>query len=124
MFPHTVTVINQYNNEIKKCVVEDVFYHVDKIIAPEGRGENFTNTHQVVFSENALKKYRKESEYNGEVNTFTLKENDVIIKGIYDGEISTFSELENIESEHFSIKGIHDNDYALNSYLTNIEVTD
>ena len=124
MFPHTVTIFNMYNDQVKKCVVDNVFYHKDKIVAPDGRGENYSNTHQVIFSEEALKKYKKPSEYEGEENTFTLNENDIIVKGTVEERINTFSDIENSMYEQFSIKGIHENDYALNSDINNIEVND
>lgn len=124
MFPHTVTVINLYNDSYKKCVVDNVFYHEDKIIAPEGRGENYSNAHQVIFSNVALEKYKNNGEYTGTENTFTLNKNDIIIKGSYEGDITSASDLDNLSSDYFFIKGIHENDYGLNSYLNNIEVND
>lgn len=124
MFPHTITVINLFNGIYKKCYVDKVFFNNSKIVAPENKGENYSNVHQVIFSKASLEKYRNKKEYKGDNNTFTLSENDIIIKGLYKGNFYKMNDLDNIKNDYFRIKGIHENDYAINDYIENIEVHD
>ena len=103
MFEHIVTVINVLDGNFYKCEVSDVFYHVDKIVSADGKGEKYTNVHQTIFSEKTFDKYVEKHDFKGNEGTFTLKENDNL--------------------DYFLIKTISDNRYGSIS-LQNIEVTD
>lgn len=125
MFPHTITVVNIYDDKgvliFNNCIVSDVFFYDKKIISQENKGENYSNTYNCVFSNESLKKYKKPKEYKAENDTFTLVENQtIIIKGIE--EINSLTDLENID-KWFYVKTISDDsDYGELS-LRNIEVT-
>ena len=125
MFEHIVTVINILDGKFYKCEVSNVFYHVDKIVSPDGKGEKYTNVHQTIFSEKTFDKYVEKQDFKGIDGTFTLKENDIIVRS----EIANLEEINNLEElqksnlDYFLIKTISDNRYgSLN--LQNIEVTD
>lgn len=125
MFPHTVTVLNcvESNNtvSINQCVVSDVFFYSEKIIAKESKGENYSNTYSCIFSNIALKKYLKPSEYDDSSDTFTLLENKtIIIKG--EADISNLDELKEL-NDWFYVKTISDDSDYGEEDLRNIEVT-
>ena len=125
MFEHIVTVINVLDGNFYKCEVSDVFYHVDKIVSADGKGEKYTNVHQTIFSEKTFDKYVEKHDFKGNEGTFTLKENDIIVKSkIADlEEINNLEELQKNNLDYFLIKTISDNRYGSIS-LQNIEVTD
>lgn len=125
MFPHTVTVLNcvESNNtiSINQCVVSDVFFYSEKIIAKESKGENYSNTYSCIFSNIALKKYLKPNEYDDSSDNFTLIENKtIIIKG--DVDISNLDELKEL-NDWFYVKTISDDSDYGEEDLRNIEVT-
>lgn len=125
MFEHIVTVINVLNGQFYKCEVSDVFYHVDKIVSTDGKGEKYTNVHQTIFSDKTFDKYVEKHNFKGDKETFTLKENDIIVKSkITDlEEINNLEELQKSNLDYFLIKTISDNKYG-SILLQNIEVTD
>lgn len=125
MFPHTVTVINCISNNntvsINQCSVNDVFFYSEKIISQENKGENYSNTYNCIFSNIALKKYLKPSEYDDSSDKFTLIENKtIIIKG--DVDISNLDELKEL-NDWFYVKTISDDSDYGEEELRNIEVT-
>lgn len=125
MFPHTVTVLNcvESNNtiSINQCVVSDVFFYSEKIIAKESKGENYSNTYSCIFSNIALKKYLKPNEYDDSSDKFTLIENKtIIIKG--ETDISNLDELKEL-NDWFYVKTISDDSDYGEEDLRNIEVT-
>ena len=125
MFPHTITVVNIYDDNgvliFNNCIVSDVFFYDKKIISQESKGENYSNTYNCVFSNESLKKYKKPKEYKAENDTFTLVENQtIIIKGIE--EINSLTDLENID-KWFYVKTISDDSDYSELSLRNIEVT-
>lgn len=125
MFLHTVTVVNiSENNNVltfSNCIVNDVFFYSTKIISQEGKGENYSNTYNCIFSNESLKKYLKSSEYSMEEDTFTLiKNKTIIVKG--ETNINDLEDLDKID-DWFYVKTISDNsDYGAED-LRNIEVT-
>lgn len=125
MFPHTVTVVNISENSnvltFSNCIVNDVFFYSKKIISQEGKGENYSNTYNCIFSNKSLKKYLKSSEYFMEEDTFTLiKNKTIIVKG--ETNINDLEDLDKID-DWFYVKTISDNsDYGADD-LRNIEVT-
>lgn len=126
MFPHTITIFNVVNDEYNKQVVNNVFYHVEKIIAKEDSGEKYNYAHNVIFSAEAIKKYLSKYEYKlleNKDNYFTLKENDIIVLGKYDKDISGLSDIQKSDVDYFLIKTISENKYG-SEELQNIEVTD
>ena len=58
MFPRTVTIFNvikdKENITYHRNVVSDVFYHVNKIISQEGKGEKYTYAYDVIFFKKCL----------------------------------------------------------------------
>lgn len=121
MFPHTITIFNIVDGQYIRKVVSDVFYVSEKIISQEGNGEKYTNTHRVIFSKDSLSKYIEKSQYIPNMDVFTLKTNDIIVKGII-GQITDIKELN--DYDYFRIKTISDNSDYGSSFLRNIEVTD
>lgn len=124
MFPHTITIFNVVNGVYNRKVVSDVFCHTDKIISTEGKGDKYTYAYDVIFSSEALKKYKEVVDYiNLEDKTeyFTLKENDIIVIGNFP-EIKDLKEVQISHSQYFLIRTISDNRYG-NQLLQNIEIT-
>jgi len=125
MFPHTVTIYNVIKNENSICyhknVVSDVFYHVKKIIAQDGKGEKYTYAYNVIFSNLALGKYVSKNMFEEKKDTYTLKENDIVVLGKYK-DIKDLSELQKSDVDYFLIKTISENFYG-DIELQNIEVT-
>lgn len=121
MFPHTITIFNIVNGRYFREVVSDVFYISEKIVSQDGNGEKYTNTHRVIFSKESLNKYVDKSDFEVNTDTFTLKINDIIVKGEID-EIKDINDLKDYDC--FRIKTISDNSDYGNEYLRNIEVTD
>lgn len=125
MFPHTVTVVNISDNNnvlvFNNCIVNDVFFYSTKIISQEGKGENYSNIYNCIFSNESLKKYLKSSEYSMKEDTFTLiKNKTIIVKG--ETNINDLGDLDKID-DWFYVKTISDNsDYGAED-LRNIEVT-
>lgn len=125
MFPNKVTVFNviKSNDNViyHRQVVGNVFYHNEKIISQEGKGEKYTSAYDVIFSNIALKKWKSKDTFNGENDTYTLKENDIIVLGEYK-EISDLKDLQSANIDYFLIKTVSENLYG-EEELQNIEVT-
>lgn len=125
MFPHTVTVFNVIKEKDKvtyhRQVVSDVFWHVQKIISQEGKGEKYTSAYDVIFSHDALKKYVSRNNFKGKENTYTLRENDIIVLGEYK-PIDDLLELQKSNVEYLLIKTVSENLYG-DEELQNVEVT-
>lgn len=125
MFPHIVTVFNVIKSKdsitYHRQVVEDVFFNKDKIISQEGKGEKYTSVYNVIFSNIALKKWKNKQEFSGEEDTYTLRENDIIVLGEYNN-ISDLSNLQKSNADYFLIKTVSENLYGEED-LRNIEVT-
>lgn len=125
MFPHTVTVVNISDNNnvlvFNNCIVNDVFFYSTKIISQEGKGENYSNIYNCIFSNESLKKYLKSSEYSMKEDTFTLiKNKTIIVKG--ETNINNLGDLDKID-DWFYVKTISDNSDYGSEDLRNIEVT-
>ena len=126
MFPHTVTIFNiikEKDNNITyhREIISDVFYYIKKIISQEGKGEKYTYAYDVIFWNKALSKWVSKENYQGLENTYTLKDNDIIVLGEYK-EIEDITELQKSNTNWFYIKTITENPYA-DQELQNIEVT-
>lgn len=124
MFPHTVTVYNQIDGTFYKKVVNNVFFHIDKIISNEGKGDKYTYANRVIFSNIALNDYLSKEDYKNEENKenyFTLKNNDIIVLSEFD-DISDLSDIQKANVDYFLIRTISDNRYG-DEELQNIEVT-
>lgn len=69
MFPHVVTVFNVIKDKdsitYHRQVVNDVFYHQNKIISQEGKGEKYTTAYDVIFSNSALEKWKSKQDFDG-----------------------------------------------------------
>ncbi len=122
MFPHTVTVINIVDKVFYSQIVSDVFYLEDKIISQDGLGEKYQNVHRCIFSNTALSKYVLKTDFEPNTGTFTLKTNDIIVKG--ETTATTIEELEKNGCSYFLIKSIADHSDYGSEELRNIEVTD
>jgi len=127
MFPHTVTILNiekKDNLIINKAFVDNVLFYDKNIISQDGKGEKYSNTSHCIFSDIALEKYLPYEQYKNEENKnnyFTLKLNDVVIKGKYEEDITNIFDINNI-SESFYIKTI--SSYTEFEDMNSIEVTD
>lgn len=125
MFPNTVTIFNVISGKesIKyhRQVVSDVFYHKNKIISQEGKGEKYTSAYDVIFSNTALSKWKSKQDFNGDSDTYTLRENDIVVLNEYK-EISGLKDLQKSNVDWFLIKTISENIYG-DEELRNIEVT-
>lgn len=125
MFPHTVTIYNVIKNEnsiyYHKNVVSDVFYHVEKILAQDGKGEKYTYAYNVIFSNLALEKYVPKNMFEEKKDTYTLRENDIVVLGKYK-DIKDLSELQKSNADYFLIKTISESFYG-DIELQNIEMT-
>lgn len=125
MFPNTVTVFNVIKD--KECtkyhrtIVSNVFYHKNKIISQDGKGEKYTSAYDVIFSNIALEKWKSKQEFNGSSDTYTLRENDIIVLNEYK-EISDLKDLQKSNMDWFLIKTTSENIYG-DEELRNIEVT-
>ena len=125
MFPHTVTVVNISDNNnvlvFNNCIVNNVFFYSTKIISQEGKGENYSNTYNCIFSNESLKKYLKSTEYSMKKDTFTLiKNKTIIVKG--ETNINNLGDLDKID-DWFYVKTISNNSDYGSEDLRNIEVT-
>lgn len=125
MFPNVVTIFNVIKNKnditYHKQIVTDVFSHKKKIISQEGKGDKYTSAYNVIFSNVALKKWKNKKEFSGAEETYTLRENDIIVLGECNS-ISDLSELQKSNEEYFLIKTVSENLYG-DEELQNIEVT-
>lgn len=125
MFENTVTVFNVIKGKDKiiyhRQVVNNVFYHKEKIISQEGKGDKYTNAYDVVFSNTALEKWKSKQDFDNSNDTYTLRENDIIVLNEYD-EISELKELQQSSIDWFMIKTVSENLYG-SLELHNIEVT-
>lgn len=125
MFEDTVTVFNVIKDKDKvtyhRQVVNNVFYHKDKIISQEGRGDKYTNAYDVIFSNIALEKWKSKQDFDNSDDTYTLRENDIIVLNEYK-EISDLKELQQSSVDWFMIKTVSENLYG-DLVLHNIEVT-
>lgn len=125
MFENTVTVFNVIKGKDKiiyhRQVVNNVFYHKEKIISQEGKGDKYTNAYDVVFSNTALEKWKSKQDFDNSNDTYTLRENDIIVLNEYD-EISELKELQQSSTDWFMIKTVSENLYG-SLELHNIEVT-
>lgn len=129
MFPHTITIYNvlKKNDTVSynRKEVSNVFAHIDKIIAQEGKGDKYTTVYDVIFSKEALAQYIPKEEYQVKDNVedcYTLKENDIVVIGSF-GDITDLQELQQSNLEFFLIRTISDNRYG-DEELQNIEITD
>lgn len=125
MFPHTVTIFNvikdKENITYHRNVVSDVFYHVNKIISQDGKGEEYRYAYDVIFSKKALTKWVNKQDFVGNKDTYTLRENDIIVLSEFK-EINDIKELQISNANYFLIKTISENLYG-DEALQNIEVT-
>lgn len=125
MFENTVTVFNIIKkNDIvtyHRKVVGNVFYHKEKIISQEGKGEKYTSAYDVIFSDIALSKWKSKQDFNEDSDTYTLRENDIIVLNEYK-KISDLKDLQKSNVDWFIIKTVSENLYGDIS-LQNIEVT-
>lgn len=125
MFPHTVTVFNVIKEKDKvtyhRQIVSDVFYHIQKIISQEGKGEKYTYAYDIIFSSEALKKYVSKNDFKAIKDTYTLRENDIIVLGEHKS-INDLVELQKSNIDYFLIKTVSENLYG-NEELHNVEVT-
>lgn len=125
MFEDTVTVFNVIKGKDKiiyhRQVVNNVFYHKEKIISQEGKGDKYTNAYDVIFSNIALEKWKSKQDFDNSNDTYTLRENDIIVLNEYD-EISDLKELQQSSADWFMIKTVSENLYG-SLELHNIEVT-
>lgn len=125
MFPHTVTVFNVIKERDKvtyhRQVVFDVFFHVQKIISQEGKGEKYTSAYDVIFSHDALKKYVSKNLFENQEDIYTLRENDIIVFGEF-GQIEDLIDIQKSNIDYFLIKTVSENIYGEDE-LQNVEVT-
>lgn len=125
MFPHTVTVFNVVKNDGKityhKNIIKDVFYQIDKKISEENKGEKTTNFYDVIFSVKALEKWLSSKDFIAEENTYTLRENDIVVLDEYK-DIKDLIEIQKDNVDYFLIKSVSENLYG-DRELWNIEVT-
>lgn len=126
MFNDTVTIFNIVKDNdstiFKRKVVSNVLYLSEKILSQDGNGEKYTSTHRVIFPKESLTNYIKKSEFKADSNKFTLRNNDIIVKGKID-EITSQNDLKNDINDYFLIKTI--SDYSeIDSDICNVEVTD
>lgn len=124
MFPHTVTVYNVINSKgdvtYHRQVVSDVFYHIEKIVSQEGKGEKYTYVYDVIFSNLALEKYVSKNSFEGKKDTYILRENDIVVLGEYKS-INDLIELQKSNVNYFLVKTVSENFYG-DMELQNIEV--
>ncbi len=125
MFEDTVTVFNVIKEKDKvtyhRQFVNNVFYHKEKIISQEGKGDKYTNAYDVIFSNIALEKWKSKQDFDNSDDTYTLRENDIIVLNEYK-EISDLKELQQSSVDWFMIKTVSENLYG-DLELHNIEVT-
>lgn len=125
MFEDTVTIFNVIKDKDKvtyhRQVVNNVFYHKEKIISQEGKGDKYTNAYDVIFSNIALEKWKSKQDFDNSDDTYTLRENDIIVLNEYK-EISDLKELQQSSVDWFMIKTVSENLYG-DLGLHNIEVT-
>lgn len=125
MFPHTITVFNIINSQdniiYHRQVVKNVFYHKEKIISQDGKGEKYTSAYDVIFSNIALENWKSKQDFDGTNNTYTLRENDIIVLEDYN-KITNLKELQNSNVDFFLIKTVSENLYG-DEEMKNIEVT-
>lgn len=125
MFEDTVTVFNVIKEKDKvtyhRQFVNNVFYHKEKIIFQEGKGDKYTNAYDVIFSNIALEKWKSKQDFDNSDDTYTLRENDIIVLNEYK-EISDLKELQQSSVDWFMIKTVSENLYG-DLVLHNIEVT-
>lgn len=125
MFPNTVTVFNIVKDKDKiiyhRQVVKDVFYHKEKIISSEGKGEKYTNAYNVIFSNASLEKWKSKQDFDNTNDTYTLRENDIVVLNEYK-EIADLKDLQQSQADWFLIKTVSENLYG-NLELQNIEIT-
>lgn len=125
MFEDTVTVFNVIKDKDKvtyhRQFVNNVFYHKEKIISQEGKGDKYTNAYDVIFSNIALEKWKSKQDFDNSDDTYTLRENDIIVLNEYK-EISDLKELQQSSADWFMIKTVSENLYG-DLELHNIEVT-
>ena len=129
MFPHAVTVVNAIETkegiEYHSFIIKDVFYHTEKVISQEDKGDKFVTSHRTIFSNDALKNFKIFEEYKNledKSNSFTLRENDIVVFGKCEN-IKALIDLQKSAKEYFLIRSISDNRYG-SIELQNIEVTD
>lgn len=125
MFENTVTVFNVVKDKDKviyhRQVINNVFYHKEKIISQEGKGDKYTNAYDVIFPNIALIKWKSKQDFDNSDDTYTLRENDIIVLNEYK-EISDLKELQQSSVDWFMIKTVSENIYG-DLELHNIEVT-
>ena len=125
MFPHTVTIFNVNksidNISYHRQIVKNVFYHINKIISEEGKGEKYTYAYDVIFSSEALLKWLPKQDFKNESDTYTLRENDIVVLGEFE-EVKDLSDLQKSDADWFLIKTVSENLYG-DEELRNIEVT-
>ena len=125
MFENTVTVFNVVKDKDKviyhRQVVNNVFYHKEKMIFQEGKGDKYTNAYDVIFSKIALVKWKSKQDFDNSDDTYTLRENDIVVLNEYK-KISDLKELQQSSVDWFMIKTVSENLYG-DLELHNIEVT-
>lgn len=125
MFENTVTVFNVVKDKDKviyhRQVVNNVFYHKEKMISQEGKGDKYTNAYDVIFSKIALVKWKSKQDFDNFDDTYTLRENDIVVLNEYK-KISDLKELQQSSVDWFMIKTVSENLYG-DLELHNIEVT-
>lgn len=125
MFENTVTVFNVVKDKDKviyhRQVVNNVFYHKEKMISQEGKGDKYTNAYDVIFSKIALEKWKSKQDFDNSDDTYTLRENDIVVLNEYK-KISDLKELQQSSVDWFMIKTVSENLYG-DLELHNIEVT-
>lgn len=125
MFPHTVTVFNVIQKVDKtiyhRCVVSDVYHYEKQSISEEGKGEKISSIYNIIFSNIAIKKYVEKKNEKLDDNTFTLKENDIVVYGEFE-EIEDLLDIQKSDCKYFLIKSISDNRVGLEE-LQNIVVS-
>lgn len=134
MFPHTITIFNIYKVEGKvyyhRTLLEPnegtengVFFYKSNQVSEEGKGIANSSQYHCIIPLEQLDNYveRKEfEELEDKSSKFTLKPNDIIVKGDCD-DITSISDLQSSTYDYFTIKAINDNRYG-GEDLQNIEV--
>ena len=124
MFPHTITIFNVIKNDdisYHRNVINDVFYYNENKLCEDGNGEKQSYSYHVILSDKALENWVSKQNFVGKKNTFTLRENDIIVLGEFN-QINNLIDLQKSNVDYFLIKSVSEHLYG-DKKLWSIEVS-
>ncbi len=116
-----VTIYNSYLDPktrletYKRTVIKGVWFYVDNKVSIDSDGLNSADVYKVripAYADTGKAQYIPCTDYVGDPDTWTLKADDYVVRGVCDKEISTPAELKKWKYQVFRINSWADNRFG------------